>query len=81
MAIRENIVVDIATVEMNDEYRVELTQLRKVTDYSPAQARKLAKELNDVADAADEAIADDMHERLLRMNAATPRTVTGEVVL
>lgn len=81
MAIRENIVVDIATVEMNDEYRVELTQLRKVTDYSPAQARKLAKELNDVADAADEAIADDMHERLQRMNAATPRTVTGEVVL
>lgn len=81
MAIRENIVVDIATVEMNDEYRVELTQLRKVTDYSPEQARKLAKELNDVADAADEAIADDMHDRLLRMNAATPRTVTGEVVL
>ena len=81
MAIREKITVDIATVEMNDEYRVELAQLRKVQDYSPRQAHDLANELVQMADAADEAIADDMHERLQRMNAATPRTVRGEVVL
>ncbi|WP_336991061.1 hypothetical protein [Leucobacter sp. VD1] len=81
MSIREQITVDIATVEINDEYRVELAQLRKVQDYSPEQARALADELIERANAADEMIADHMHEQLQRMTASTPRTITGEVVL
>lgn len=81
MAIQETIIVDIAEVIVNDDYRVELMQLRKVVDYSPQQARDLANELIHAADAADASIAEDMHERLVRMNAATPRAASGEVIL
>jgi hypothetical protein len=42
----------IAAVEVNDDYRVELRTDRKLTDYSPAEAEKLADEL---AEAASEA--------------------------
>ena len=88
MAIREQITVDLATVEMNDEYRVELTQLRPAQDYSPEQARDLANELVSMADAAEEALACDLREnesqmrdRVKAATAATPRGITGEVVL
>lgn len=81
MAIREQITVDVATVEVNDEYRVELAQLRKVQDYSPQQAIDLAAELHAAAERALAMIDEDMDARLERMSAATPRTVTGEVVL
>lgn len=81
MAIREQITVDVATVEVNDEYRVELTQLRKVQDYSPQQAIDLAAELHAAAERVIAMIDEDMDARLERMTAATPRTVTGEVVL
>lgn len=81
MAIREEITVEIAAVEVNDEYRVELSQLKKVTDYSPQQAMDLANELVVAAERSIAMIDADMDERLERMQAATPRTVTGEVVL
>lgn len=81
MAIREQITVDVATVEVNDEYRVELAQLRKVQDYSPQQAVDLAAELHAAGERALAMIDEDMDVRLARMTAATPRTVTGEVVL
>jgi len=45
MGITETMIVQVAEVEVNDEYRVELTQLRKVTDYSPDQAEELAEML------------------------------------
>lgn len=39
----------IAAVEVNDDYRVELRTDRKLTDYSPAEAEKLADELAEAA--------------------------------
>ncbi|PRI11904.1 hypothetical protein [Leucobacter massiliensis] len=81
MAIREHITVDIATVDINDEYRVELRQRRKRQDYSPAQARALAAELIYQALAAENAIDEDMHERRGRLVEGQIRTLSGEVVL
>ncbi|WP_427870566.1 hypothetical protein [Leucobacter luti] len=81
MAIREQITVDIATVAINDEYRVDLVQLSVVQDYSPEQARALADELRQAADLAEQALRDDEAERFARMRAATPRTISGEAVL
>ncbi|MFA5606630.1 MAG: hypothetical protein WDA07_05525 [Leucobacter sp.] len=81
MAISEQITVEIASVEVNDEYRVELAQLRRVTDYSPQQAMDLANELVRAAGSALEAIDADMDERHERMRAGAPRTVDGRVVL
>lgn len=45
MTITEQVLVEVASVTVNDEYRVELTQFRKVTDYTPDQAERLAAEL------------------------------------
>lgn len=81
MAIQETIIVELAEVDVNDDYRVELTQLRKVMDYSPQQARDLAGELLAAADHAVKALDDDMDARRERMIAVQPRTVTGEAVL
>lgn len=81
MAIQEQILVEIATVEVNDEYRIELKQVRKVVDYSPEQAERLANELLTASARASKLLTDDMDERFERMRAETPRTVTGEVVL
>ena len=49
MAIEEEQTVVLASVDVNDEYRVELAQVRKVTDYSPDQAMALASELINAA--------------------------------
>lgn len=81
MAIQETIIVELAEVQVNDDYRVELTQLRKVVDYSPQQARDLANELVQQADRAEETLHEDMQARQDRMMAEQPRTATGEVVL
>lgn len=88
MAIQETIVVELAEVAVNDDYRVELTQLRKVIDYSPQQARDLANELVLQADRAEAALAEDtkltlaeLDERIERAVHTQPRTVTGSVIL
>ena len=81
MAIREQITVDIATVAINDEYRIDLVQLKILQDYSPEQARALGEELRQAADLAEQALRDDEAERFARMRDSAPRTVTGEVVL
>lgn len=81
MAIREQITIDLARVDMNDEYRVELTQLKPAQDYSPEQARALAAELQQIAALAEQALRHDEAERFERMRNATPRAVTGEAVL
>lgn len=42
----------IAAVEVNDDYRVELRTDRKLTDYTPDEADKLADELIEAASEA-----------------------------
>ena len=88
MAIREQITVELATVEITDAYRVELAQILATLDYSPEQARDLANELVHHADRAEALIAEDLRENEAQMRdrvdvatASTPRGITGEVVL
>lgn len=81
MSIQESRTVELATVGFTDEYRVELRQRRKRQDYAPAQARALAAELREQADAAEAAIDEDMHERHARLSEYQIRTEAGEVVL
>lgn len=81
MAIREQIIVDIAIVDVGDDYQVELWQEKKLTSYSVQQARDLALELIQAAESAEAAIAEDMEARGLRLTEAEIRTATGEVVL
>ena len=88
MSITEQVTVDIATVEVNDRYRVELAQIAKTVDYSPDQARRLARELQDVARVAELALERDIDEdarqsseRAARAAAAQPVAVTGEAIL
>lgn len=54
--------ITIADVEVNDGYRVELRQIRKLTDYSPEQAEQLAAELIVAAGTAREMLAE--HNRV-----------------
>lgn len=60
MAIVEQVSVEVASVTVNDEYRVELTQFRKVTDYTPDQAEQLARELVREADIARQLLVEYM---------------------
>ncbi|KKI16392.1 MULTISPECIES: hypothetical protein [unclassified Leucobacter] len=80
MAIQEQLTVDVAAVAVDDDYRVELTQLRKVWSYSPEQARDLANELVNAADNAEAQLNAQVAEMGARMTAATIRTDLGEVV-
>jgi len=43
--ITETLIVEVATVAVSDEYRVELWRFTKLTDYSPEQAEELANAL------------------------------------
>jgi hypothetical protein len=61
MRITERMTITVAEVEVNDGYRVELTQLHKRTDYSPEQAQQLAAELTVAAAEAKSAL--DEHNR------------------
>lgn len=45
MAITEEVVHEIATVEVTDACTVKLRQYRKRVHYTPGQARELAEEL------------------------------------
>jgi len=58
MAIEETVTVVVASVEVNDEYRVELSQVRAVTDYSPDEAMQLAAELEAAAGRAVQLIGE-----------------------
>ena len=62
MRITEQTTVTIAEVEVNDGYRVELTQLRKRTDYSPEQAEQLAAELIVAAGEAKGLLAESLEQ-------------------
>ena len=61
MAITETETVTLANVEVGDDYRVHVTQMRKHLDYTPEQALQLSVE---IAQAALEA------RRLLEENLA-----------
>ncbi|QYM76911.1 hypothetical protein [Leucobacter luti] len=81
MAISEKITIEIASVVVSDEYRVELRQEKKLTAYSSQQARDLALELIEAAERADAAIAEDMEVRSIRQLREQLMTPRGEVVL
>jgi hypothetical protein len=81
MAIREQVEVELATVEVNDDYRVEVTQLRKVVDYSPDQATELANEIADRAADARMMLAEHLAEVATRAQQSQPVVINGSVVL
>jgi hypothetical protein len=62
MAITDQITVEIAAVDVTDEYRVELKQLHKRVDYSPLEAEQLGIELLNAAERAREALADHIED-------------------
>ncbi|KKI18734.1 MULTISPECIES: hypothetical protein [unclassified Leucobacter] len=80
MAIQELLTVEVAAVTIDDDYRVELAQTRKVWSYSPQQARDLANELINAAATAEASLEQMIDDRRDRMEAATIRTDLGEVV-
>lgn len=81
MAIQERITVELATVEVDDEYRIELWQEKRRMRYTSEQARDLAIELIDAAERGDALISEDMAERGLRLTHGLIVTDGGEVVL
>lgn len=81
MAIQETITIELASVEVDDELRVELRQEKKRTRYTSSQARDLAVELIHAADRADQLIVEDMAERGLRLAHGMVVAEDGEVVL
>ena len=81
MAIQERITVELASVEVDDELRIELRQEKKRMRYTASQARDLAIELLNAADRADALIVEDMAERGLRMAHGMVVAEGGEVVL
>jgi hypothetical protein len=70
MAIRETIVVDVAEVQPTDDYRVEVRQRKRRTQYTTDQVRDLANELIEAAEKVDASIAEDIDDRGERMRAA-----------
>lgn len=81
IAVREQITIDVVTVDVTDEYRVELRQEKKRANYSTQQARDLVFELMEVTDKVDQAIADGMEARGLRFAGAAIIGADGTVIL
>ena len=81
MAIQDQITVELASVEVDDEYQIELRQHRRRVAYTPRQARDLGLELLHAADRVDELLRDDMRELTDRLTRAKVTTKGGEVVL
>lgn len=81
MAIQEKITVELASVEVDDEYRIELRQEKKRMQYTSAQAKNLALELIYAAERVDSLIDEDMVERGLRLAHGLVVTDEGEVAL
>lgn len=69
VAIEVTETFEVARVEVGDDYRVHLWQARKASSYKPEQARKLAQELLDAAEEAEQAIADHLQIMADRMAA------------
>lgn len=79
--ISEEIVVELAVVDVNDDYRVDLTQLHREMDYSPDQARALAAELSVAADRADWLCVQHIEEMEARQADSQPLGLDGRRVL
>jgi hypothetical protein len=78
--ISEEVVVELATVQVNNDYRVELHQFRRTVDYSPAQARQLAQELTLAANQAQQRLVGYIEGVESRATDSQPRTISGEAV-
>jgi len=63
MSIEAEITVTLASVEVTDDYQVELRTRRKGTSFTPDEAVQLADELVRAATAATVALQEDMLER------------------
>lgn len=72
--------ITLASVEVNDEYRVGLVQLSKRLDLSPDQAEALGIDLITAAHNARELLEADLLARLESM-IDSPVTDGGEAVL
>jgi hypothetical protein len=70
MAITETEVVELATVEVGDDYRVHLRQYRKAMDYTPEQALQLSCELAQAALEARRLLADGLSAMSDRVRSA-----------
>lgn len=81
MAIEEQMTVTVAEVEVNDEYRVELHQVRRRVDYSPEQAEALAGELQAAARASRRMLAEQLATMAQRAESSQPLMIDGEAVL
>lgn len=81
MAIQEQVTVELAAVDVNDAYRVELKQAKKLVDYSPEQAEQLAAELMGHAQDARQMLEDHLRDVAERARQTSPLQVGAEVVL
>lgn len=81
MAIQETITVELASVEVDDELRIELRQEKRRMRYTASQARDLAIELINAAERVDVLIVEDMADRGMRLVHGMVATEDGEVVL
>lgn len=79
--ISEQVDVELAVVEVNDDYRVELWQFRRSVDYSPDQARDLALELRVAADQAEHQLSQQLEADAARARATKPKDVKAREVL
>ncbi len=70
MAITETDVVEVARVEVGDDYRVHLRQWRKRVDYSPEQALQLSCELAQAALEARRLLGEDLAAMSERVRSA-----------
>ena len=66
MSIEAEITVTLASVEVTDDYQVELRTRRKGTSFTPDEAVQLADELVRAATAATEALQADLLEHAKR---------------
>lgn len=73
--------MEVATVEVNDEFRVELKQLRKRTDYSAEQAVELAEELLRAADRAQVLLGEHVAWERARLLQELAPLRTGEGII
>lgn len=69
MAILVTETFEVARVEVGDDYQVHLWQAQKALSYKPEQARKLAQELLDAAEEAEESIGEHLKGLAARMAA------------
>lgn len=65
-AVAETVTRDLVSVEVGDDYRIEVWQRRKTMDYTPSEARTLGHMLLNTAAHAVELISEHEQERHAR---------------